>query len=303
MESSGKLSLDDIQLFQQLLKCGSIKAAEQEMGKDRNFLYRLLDRIKSFIGDPNLKKNWRIGDPEIPVEVHRLFQGYERLVTGSISYPLISAGSLIAPLVQEYIFKHASDGEMTARGMMVRSRNIVRSLRTNECDLAFLHRLQDAGKTLAAAGEDMIPEEAPETGLATRPLGDWIAVAVCSKTPGPAWLASWERDSSADRITEQAIGKSPVLREALDPEAEGRRQYRFGSYLDAIEAMRRGAPIRLALPDVLVPPDVIETAQIVWPETKRETSGQLYAKFRESETKRLEPFLNKEKWQEILRPR
>ncbi|MFT5468735.1 MAG: hypothetical protein ACI8UO_003847 [Verrucomicrobiales bacterium] len=310
MEASGKLNLEDILVFQKVIKYKSFKTAVDALGKDRNYLYRLFDRVKVFIGDPYLKKDWRISDP-IPVEIRRLFQGYDRLLENAVCYPQISAGSLVGPVVLSYLHRYVKAEEIADRVMLVRTSNVARSLTAYECDLAFLHRLdEEDNRPLSTGGTDMASNDRgdphdPTNMLGQVALGPWTTVVLSSAQSEAkeeeVWLASWELESSAYRITEQAAARSTAIREALDPSVIGRRKHRFGSYLQAIEALRRGVPVRMALPDILIPPDLHESAQIIHPAEGEEALGKLYVKFREEEeSTRLTAFLNLENWKRLL---
>jgi hypothetical protein len=257
----------------------SLASAAHVLGVPRTYLYRLMHRVNVFLGDKDIP--WRRGnDFTIPVEVRRIAPQLKavlhQLQNDTGRFPRVACGSMAAILLERV---RARADVALPRMMTIRSADALSALRSGSIDLVVLHELR---------GEIPGPEFEsvpllPWRGVIVRPVAS-LADAFTLR------IVRWEKGSFAD-LLQHRVSSSLKTWHALP---NGPIGY---SYLSALELIRRGTAITMAVPDIYVVRHDLEVLELQYPPD--DVTGVLQAVFRRAERERLAPLLQVAVWQAV----
>ena len=260
------LNLDDMLHLVKLVELSGGEPANlseiaTKLGLNRAYLYRVMERVDESLAPTPGSRGWRKGHRVIPpAEVRRLVRPFDSLSTDLDTYrrfPRVACGSAVSLILYDYVeLAGRHEMEQIAAVPGIRARDIPGCLQDYLVDAALVHEASyhQAEEQLLRSQRGSLLE-----GLVLRPALSWHAVLVEPESPGPCDDIEWEPGSFADHLTQsffRAIRRGkrrsgPLREEDLerDPRTQKRRA---GSYLNALEMVRRGHRVRFVAPDILV---------------------------------------------------
>lgn len=283
------LTVADLEALRVLVQAEprSYSAAAALVEYDRARLARLIERVNQKIGE-NLewRENRRFRPPP---EVRRLvlrYTAFSQELDDLGRAPRVSAGTCATFLLGEVL---AELGRKLPRLAIVRSRDALPALKSDEIDVALVH-----GSSVGM-GPSQLQRELGE-GITGFALVGWETVIVRQdeadeRGQRERFHACWELGSLGARLNQET---SPVS----SPEADPTVGLPCQSFLHAIELVRRGLVAEAVVPDLYLPKPALG---LIVEKPEAPTKDQLVAVYRTAEGPRWVWLLDRSVWERVVK--
>jgi hypothetical protein len=264
----------------------SYSAAAERAGYDRARLARLIERVNQQIGeDLDWRENRRFRPPP---EVRRLILRYAAFAQDLDDLghaPRISAGTCATFLLGQVL---VALGRQLPRLAIVRSRDALQALRSDQVDVALVH-----GSSLGM-GPSQLQRELGG-GITGFALAGWEAVSIRRDEAGEPgqrerFHACWESGSLGARLNQDPGTGSAT-------EAVPTVGLPCQSFLHAIELVRRGLIAEAVVPDLYLPKPA---SGLVVAKPEAPAKDQLVAVYRTAEGPRWAWLLDRSIWEQVV---